>query len=369
MALAPTIRTSAIWAIYILIVLEFLFMITPFLAFWYYPAYSGVLNVLRASPATDWLVTFFLPHFSDTTDPALHALSAAGWWLIGGGLAVFAVTAAQVYWAKFTRRTMVHGGLYRLIRHPQYTALIVVGVGVMLIWPRFIVLFALVSMAFLYLILARHEERICLAKFGDDYAAYMARTGAFFPRLWATRAPASVPSRPVATLIAYLVTLAIAGSAAYGLREHAMAHIAAIYETREVILSPALLSPDELRAAHTLAAQDPRVAERVATARAGRVTYVVPESWYMPDLPVDPLNEIGAGSHGAPKNFDRKKLQVLFTEARTFKRDAQGKAILRTAHGIRPLALADIDLATGVVTRVTSPPPHVVWGDIPMPLF
>lgn len=369
MALAPTIRTSAVWAIYILIVLEFLFMITPFLAFWYYPAYSGVLNALRASPATDWLVAFFLPHFSDTTDPALQALSAAGWWLIGGGLIVFAITAAQVYGAKFMRRTMVHGGLYRLIRHPQYTALIVVGIGVMLIWPRFIVLFALVSMAFLYLILARHEERSCLAKFGDDYAAYMARTGAFFPRLWTANAPAVVPSRPVTTLIAYLVTLAVAGSIAYGLREHAMAHIAAVYDAREVILSPALLSPDELRAAHALAIQDPRVAERVASAHAGRVTYVVPESWYMPDIPVDPLDEIVAGGHGAPKTFDRTKLQVLFTEARTFKPGAEGKAILRTAHGIRPLARADIDLATHTVVQVTDPPPHVVWGDIPMPLF
>ena len=363
------IRTSAVWALYILIVLEFLFMITPFLAFWYYPAYSGVLNALRASSATDWLVAFFLPHFSDTTDLALDAMSSAGPWLIGGGLLVFAITATQVYWAKFTRRAMVHGGLYRLIRHPQYTALIAAGIGVMLMWPRFIVLFALVSMAFLYLILARHEERICLAKFGDDYRTYMARTSAFFPRLWPATAPADVPSRPVTTAIAYVVALALAGAGAYALREYSMARIAAIYHGREVIVSPALLSQAELRAAHALAANDPRVIERLAKARAGRVTYVVPLEWSMPDLPVDPLSEYVAGGHVAPKAFDRAKLQVLFTDARTFTPDARGKDILRTAHGIRPLALVDIDVASGAVARVVDPPPHVVWGDIPMPLF
>jgi hypothetical protein len=245
----------------------------------------------------------------------------------------------------------------------------VTGIGVMLIWPRFIVLLALVSMAFLYLILARHEERECLAGFGDDYAAYMARTGAFFPRLWTTAAPTSVPSGPIATFAAYLIALAAAGSLAYGMREHSMAHIAALYEPREVILSPALLSKQELRAARTVAAQDPRVAERIARTRAGRVIYVVPQAWYMPDLPIDPLHEVVAGGHGAPKAFDRTKLQVLFAEARTFRPAAQGKSILRTAHGIRPLALADIDLAAGTVTQVADPPPHVVWGDIPMPLF
>jgi protein-S-isoprenylcysteine O-methyltransferase Ste14 len=344
-------------------------MITPFLAFWYYPAYSGVLNALRASPATDWLTAFFLPHFSDTTDPALNALTAAGWWLVGGGLLVFALTAAQVYWAKFARGGVVRAGLYGLIRHPQYTALIATGIGVMLIWPRFVVLLALVSMAFLYLILARHEERQCLARFGDDYAAYMARTGAFFPRLWTTSAPTSVPSRPIVTLLAYLIALTAAGTLAYGMREHSMAHVAALYEQREAILSPALLSKDELRAAHTLAAQDPRVVERIAGTRAGRVSYVVPRDWYMPDLPIDPLHEIAAGGHGAPKAFDRTKFQVLFAEARTFRPAAQGKSILRTAHGIRPLALADVDLVTGTVTKVSQPPPHVVWGDIPMPLF
>ncbi len=371
MALASAARASAVWALYILIVLEFLFMITPFLAFWYYPVYSGFLNQLRASPATDWLVAFFLPHFSDTTDPALDALSSAGWWLIGGGLLVFAITATQVYWAKFTRRTMVHGGLYRAIRHPQYTALIVAGIGVMLIWPRFAVLFALVSMAFLYLILARHEERLCLAAFGDSYRNYMARTGAFFPRLFSPTGPATVPSRPVATLIAYVVALALAGATAYGLREHSMAHIAAVYGEREVILSPALLSEAELRRAHALAAQDPRVSARLAQSQinAGRVTYVVPTEWSMADLPIDPYDRAVAGGHSAPKTFDRSKLQVLFAVARTFRPKACGKNILRRAHGIRPIALADVDLALGVVTLVVDPPRTVVWGDIPMPLF
>lgn len=371
MPLASAARTWAVSTLYILVVLEFLFMITPFLAFWYYPAYSGALNWLRAGPRTDWLVGFFLPHFSDTYDPALHLASQAGWWLIGGGLLVFAITAGQVYWAKFTRQSMVHGGFYRVLRHPQYAALIVAGLGVTLIWPRFIVLLALVTMAFLYFLLARHEENICLAKFGDAYRDYMARTGRFLPRVFPSRAPDDTRRRAWLPPLAYIAALALAGIAAYGMREHSMAHLAAIFGEREVILSPALLSQAELRQAHALALQDPRVKERIASSpsSAGRITYVVPTEWYMPDLPIDPHDRVVAGGHGAPKTFDRTKLQVLFTLARTFRQQATGKSILRRAHGITPLALADVDLTGGTVVQVVDPPRHVVWGDIPMPLF
>ncbi|MEQ1867887.1 MAG: isoprenylcysteine carboxylmethyltransferase family protein, partial [Micropepsaceae bacterium] len=267
----------------------------------------------------------------------------------------------------------VLGGLYRLIRHPQYVALIVAGTGVALIWPRFIVLFALVTMAFLYVSLARHEERICLSKFGDSYRDYMARTGAFFPRIpfLSPAAPSDARGRLGLTLTAYMIAIVVAGAAAYGMREHSLANLAAVFEERQVILSPALLSDDELRRAYALALEDSRVDDRRKREKdpAVSIVYVVPTDWYMPDLPIDPHDLVVTGGHSTPKSFDRSKLQVLFTVARTFQPDARGKGILRHANGIRPIALADIDLSAGIVVRVVDPPRTVVWGNIPMPLF
>ena len=83
------------------------------------------------------------------------------------GLALFLVGFAQIYWAKFTGRAAVELGLYRYVRHPQYVALALVGLGTTFYWSRFIVLVAYVTMLFLYYFLANHEERVCVEKFGD----------------------------------------------------------------------------------------------------------------------------------------------------------------------------------------------------------
>ena len=69
-----------------------------------------------------------------------------GMTLFLGGLVGFFTGAFQVYRAKLRRIGMVEGGVYRYIRHPQYAALIIASLGLLLIWPRFLVLFSPVAM-------------------------------------------------------------------------------------------------------------------------------------------------------------------------------------------------------------------------------
>ena len=53
----------SVWALYLFVVFEILYMISPF-AFYYYSIYAKPLKLLQASELTAWLTTNILPHFS-----------------------------------------------------------------------------------------------------------------------------------------------------------------------------------------------------------------------------------------------------------------------------------------------------------------
>jgi len=71
-----------------------------------------------------------------------NTLLLAAWPLILLGLMLFFMGFVQIYWAKLTGKANVEVGLYRYIRHPQYVALAIVGLGTSIYWSRFIVLIA-----------------------------------------------------------------------------------------------------------------------------------------------------------------------------------------------------------------------------------
>ncbi len=80
--------------------------------------------------------------------------------------------------------TLVTTGLYRFIRHPSYLGLILTMIGWGLGFRSGVglVIAGLVFMVLLSRI--RSEERLLLSQFGDQYAAYRARTWRLFPGLF-----------------------------------------------------------------------------------------------------------------------------------------------------------------------------------------
>jgi protein-S-isoprenylcysteine O-methyltransferase Ste14 len=73
--------------------------------------------------------------------------------------------------------------MYRWVRHPMYSALMLCFVGLSLVsavWP-FMVL-VLLSILFFFRVVGR-EEVMMIEQFGDEYRAYMKKTGRFLPRL------------------------------------------------------------------------------------------------------------------------------------------------------------------------------------------
>lgn len=97
------------------------------------------------------------------------------------GIGLFAQGWRQVYRARQDDR-LVTDGLYRYVRHPQYTGLFIALFGEGIIhWPTIfsVALFPLVVVVFTWL--ARREERDMIDQFGEDYQTYQRKVPMFIP--------------------------------------------------------------------------------------------------------------------------------------------------------------------------------------------
>jgi len=78
---------------------------------------------------------------------------------------------------------LVTNGPYRWIRHPMYTAEFVFYFGLAVESANWVVALAIpIGPILLYARVAK-EEAMLIERFGDEYLAYMRRTGRFLPRL------------------------------------------------------------------------------------------------------------------------------------------------------------------------------------------
>jgi protein-S-isoprenylcysteine O-methyltransferase Ste14 len=81
-------------------------------------------------------------------------------------------------------RLITHG-VYREVRHPMYSALALYSVGQALVIPNWVAgLSNLVAFAVLFALRVGAEERMMAQQFGNEYAAYTARTKRLLPRVW-----------------------------------------------------------------------------------------------------------------------------------------------------------------------------------------
>src|SRR5260370_39674261 len=151
-----------------------LFMVTPF-ALYYYSSYAPLLSAPSGLQATAWLPAFFLPHLSREIVPSVGGV------IFLVGLVGFVLGAFQVYYAKFRRRGVVKSVFYALVRHPQYSFLALAGLGLLIVWPRFILLIIYVHMLWFYYLLARSEERRMQSRYGDRYIAAIRGAPMFLP--------------------------------------------------------------------------------------------------------------------------------------------------------------------------------------------
>ena len=114
------------------------------------------------------------PHFGP-----FHIMSLG---LIIGGFSLIAAAWRVLYPAQ-QRRELATTGPYSYVRHPQYAGFILIMFGFLLQWPTLLTLAMFPVLVWMYVRLARAEERDAIASFGDAYRKYAARVPAFIPRL------------------------------------------------------------------------------------------------------------------------------------------------------------------------------------------
>lgn len=83
------------------------------------------------------------------------------------------------------KHQLVTHGIYRALRHPMYSALLLYSLGQALVVPNWIAgpSYA-VAMSLLFAFRLGPEERMMLEEFGKDYEAYRARTKRLVPGIW-----------------------------------------------------------------------------------------------------------------------------------------------------------------------------------------
>ena len=83
------------------------------------------------------------------------------------------------------RHQLITEGIYRRIRHPMYSSLVLYDLAHALVIPNWVAGPSnLVMFVALFALRVRAEERMMLEQFGDEYTAYMARTKRLVPGVW-----------------------------------------------------------------------------------------------------------------------------------------------------------------------------------------
>ncbi len=137
-------------------------------------------------PGVDWL-THDAGHllemlFGWKTNPHFGPFHILSFLFIGGGFWLIA-SAWRVLHAAQQAHELAVNGPYQYVRHPQYVGFILVMFGFLLQWPTLLTLVMFPVLVWMYVRLARNEEREARAEFGSHYLRYAERVPGFLPRL------------------------------------------------------------------------------------------------------------------------------------------------------------------------------------------
>ncbi len=141
---------------------------------WLGTRYPG-LNLLTHDSGHLWYT--FLGYNGNPHTAPIHLLSNI---LIFIGMYVI-FTAWRVLHDAQQSGTMATTGMYAFIRHPQYTAFMIIMIAFLLQWPTLSTLLMFPVLVWIYMRLARQEEIDSISYFGDEYIKYAEVTPAFIP--------------------------------------------------------------------------------------------------------------------------------------------------------------------------------------------
>ncbi len=106
----------------------------------------------------------------------LHLLSNV---IIFSGLIVIAIGWKGIHSGN---GELVTSGIYKYIRHPQYSGFVLMIVGFLIQWPTIITLIMAPILLVMYTKLAKKEEKKMVELFGEKYEEYRKQVPAFIPK-------------------------------------------------------------------------------------------------------------------------------------------------------------------------------------------
>jgi protein-S-isoprenylcysteine O-methyltransferase Ste14 len=383
---------SSAMVLYFVICFEILIMISPFAGF-FYSAFNPFLLGLARYPATRWLSSFFFVHLVAPPNGLLQFLRIMGSVLFVAGLVVFLVCAIQVYASKFLKTGPALKALYSVIRHPQYLSLAISGIGLAILWPRFLVVVLWIAMVLVYYLLARDEERRMLKQFPESYQKYMETSGMFMPkRIERSFGFATAAGRVALFLLLSCFTI----GGAFLLRHYTITHLPLWTESNVSVLP--IMPQDEPMLEHRMA-DILKLEEVTSKLHSGEsyLVYFMPPMYVMQGLIGDTggdwqlykqhhtismitdfilhpsghlaghhmHGDVSHSEHGTESATVRRMIFVAVSgETPGKKFDPFAVNAIRT-----PEFMIDVDVHTLQVVGAKSLPVETAWGKVPTPTF
>ncbi|MFN3481182.1 MAG: methyltransferase family protein [Thermodesulfovibrionales bacterium] len=378
---------------YLLIGLEIFIMISPFAAY-FYTLYSPIINFLYASKYTSWLTEFFLPHFVFIDNPVIKFIGMLQFLTFFSGIALFFYAAIPLYYSKFMKKGIVTKGIYCRIRHPQYLGLGIAGFGLLLYWPRFLILLTYVTMLFVYYLLARNEEQRMISKYGKGYKDYMDSVPMFLPKNIGEKifnlVFGNLKSKTIAIVVLYLFIVLTSTGVALLLRNYSISilNMKKIDGLSVITVLPMDINKLENIIKPILERDETR---KIMEDKKASLAYVMPSDFFLMAILTDlerlyPIEfEKPSGGNTVTRFFrifisytkfqmgmypeEHGLKRIIFVSVRDRDNKYSGsKSIFSLGAKRYPVFHMDID-ENGKIIFVKALKPGHKWGDIPMPVF
>ena len=390
-------------AAYCLIGIEIIIMISPF-ALYFYSVYAPVLQFFASSSYLSWTTEFFLPHMVFTHDPVIVGISYFQVLLIVG-LLLFFSAAVPLYYGRFRKKGVVLFSFYAKIRHPQYLFLAISGFGLLIYWPRFIILIMYVTMLFVYYLLARNEEWRMKQEAPGVYEKYMKNTPMFLPgepggKIYSVLFGWIHP-KWLGLLVTYCLTLILSISIAMGIRIYTVSRLQTMSADGITFLSVFPRSADEFKDVYQTVVSSREFQKAATEGEQTNLAYVFPGDFFLTALVtdeerrfsddiIDRFPEVlewhqhkfkgGLGRFfrifgnytkmlGATEtDYDVERL--VFTRVENSNGDLFGDdKLFAIGARRRPVLIVDVDAFDQTILAITSSSGEHKWGTMPMPSF
>ncbi len=274
---------------YALIGIEIVIMISPF-ALYFYSVYGPILEFFSSSKYLSWTTEFFLPHMIFPDDSIIIGISYLQI-LFVVGLILFFSAAIPLYYGRFTKKGVVQNSFYSKIRHPQYLFLAISGFGLLLYWPRFIILIMYVTMLFVYYFLARNEEWRMKQEVPEIYEQYIKGTPMFIPGEPGGKIFQAffgwISPKWLGILSLYVLTMALSIMIALGIRSYTVSQLQVVASNSTLII-PAFPRPQkEVEELYEIISKNPLAAQYLQGNRPPNLAYIFPGDYFLTAIVTD----------------------------------------------------------------------------------